>query len=158
MDQGIGGGTGGQGEVPVGVHVDEPRRDHQSLGIDVLGGLCLTRREHLHDAIPLDGDVRPGGWPSAPVDHLSVLDQEVKHFPASEMKLPSGPGSRAGPKPPLLIEKAIPCSLIGDQARQGMRPYFQVAYWKRGTSSTPTVRDRFLFTPYMVRVVKKGIQ
>ena len=52
----------------------------------------------------------------------------------------------------------IPLPRSGGEGRVRGGGYFQVAYWKRGTSSTPTVRERFLFTPYMVLVVKKGIQ
>ena len=77
-DLGLRGGIGEQGEVGVGVHVDEPGRDHAPRGIDHPGGFAREVGRDRRDAVPGERDVRPAPRGPGPVEDRAPADQPVK--------------------------------------------------------------------------------
>jgi len=60
MDKAIGSWPYGEGEVRVGVHVDESRRNHVSGGIDDGPSLSVVKYSDGDNSIPFNGYV--GSW------------------------------------------------------------------------------------------------
>ena len=64
--------------VVVGVRVDDPRRHHQALGVE-LGGPAVGDLADRHDPAVLHADVGPPGGASGAVDDPAVADDVVEH-------------------------------------------------------------------------------
>ncbi len=78
-------GVAQQGQVAVGVHVDEAGGQHQALGVQLPAGggpLAAGRRGLLddgHDPPAVDHDVRPVGACAGAVDDVGVPDDQLVH-------------------------------------------------------------------------------
>ncbi len=63
--------------IEMGVGVDEPRRHHQSAGVDDLGGFDVIEAPDRQDVAVADGDIAPEAGHARSVDHDAALDQHV---------------------------------------------------------------------------------
>ncbi len=92
---------GGEKEVEVGVHIDEPGRHGQTLGIDHLSGLRIRKSPHILDAVLADDQIRPHGRSPGAVHDRSVLDQDVLvHLEALSQWISSFGQELSMPQPP----------------------------------------------------------
>ena len=78
-DLAVGAAVHQQGEIGVGVDVDEAGRDHQAAGIQALRGRGALQIADGHDAVTHDAQVAGKGVAAAAVDDVAAVDQGVEH-------------------------------------------------------------------------------